>query len=45
MYDIHVMLRFLDSRYKDSLTWDPNPRPSDFHCDGLLTELTSLTQE
>ena len=44
MYDIHVVLRFFDSRYKVSLTWDSNPRPSDFRSDALPTELASLTQ-
>ena len=39
-----VVLRFLNSRYKVSLTWDSNPRPSDFRSDALPTELASLTQ-
>ena len=26
----NVVLRFFDSRYKVSLTWDSNPQPSDF---------------
>ena len=42
--DIHVVLRFFDSRYKDSLTWDSNPRLSDFRSDAVPTELASLTQ-
>ena len=43
---IHVVLRFFDSRYKISLTWDSNPRPpSDFRSDVPPTELASLTQE
>ena len=44
VYDIHVVLRFFNSRYKVSLTWDSNPRPSDFPSDALPTELASLTQ-
>ena len=44
IYDIHVVLRLFDSRYKVSLTWDSNRRPSDFRTDALLTELASLTQ-
>ena len=38
------MIRFFDSRYKVSLTWDSDPRPSDFCSDALLTDLASLTQ-
>ena len=44
VYDIHVVLRFFNSRYKVSLTWDSNPRLSDFRSDALPTELASLTQ-
>ena len=44
IYDIRVVLRFLDWRYKVSLTWDSNSRPSDFRSDALPTELASLTQ-
>ena len=40
----NVVLRFFDSRYNVSLTWNSNPRPSDFHSDTLPTELASLTQ-
>ena len=39
-----VVLRFLDLRYKVSLTWDSNPRPSDFRSDALPTKLASLTR-
>ena len=39
-----VVLRFFDSRYKVSLTWDSNPRPSDFRSDALPTELAILPQ-
>ena len=39
-----VVLRFLDSSNKVSLTWNLSPRPSDFRCDSLPTELASLTQ-
>ena len=35
----NVVLRFLDSRYKVSLTWDSNPGHSDFRSDALLTKL------
>ena len=38
------MLRFFDSRYKVSLAWDSNPRPSDFRSDALPTKLAGLTQ-
>ena len=41
---VNVVLRFFDSRCKVSLTWDSNPRPSDFGSDALRTELASLTQ-
>ena len=34
-----------NSRHKVSLTWNSNPRPSDFRQDVLPTELASLTQE
>ena len=45
MYMIfNIVLRFFDSRRKASLTWDSNPRPSDFHSDSLPTDLVSLTQ-
>ena len=40
----NVVLRFFVSRYKVSLMWNSNPRPSDFHSDALPTELVSLTQ-
>ena len=30
-------------RYKVSLTWGSNPRPSDFRSNALPTELASLT--
>ena len=40
----NVVLRFLDLRYKVSLTRDSKPQPSDFHSNALLTELASLTQ-
>ena len=40
----NVVLRFFDSRYKVSLAWDSNPRPSNFRLDALPTELVSLTQ-
>ena len=40
----NVVLRFLDSTDKVNLTWDSNPRPSDFRSDALSTELASLTQ-
>ena len=39
-----IVLRFFDSRYKVSLTWDSNPRPLDFRSDAFPTELASLTQ-
>ena len=39
-----VVLRFFDSKYKVSLTWNSNPRPSYFRSDALPTELASLTQ-
>ena len=39
-----VVLRFFDSRYKVSFTWESNPRPSDFRSDALPTELASLTK-
>ena len=39
-----VVLKFFDWRYKVSLTWDSNQRPSDFGSDALGTELVSLTQ-
>ena len=39
MTPFNAVLRFFDSRYKVSLTWDSNPRP-----DALPTELASLTQ-
>ena len=42
IYDIHAVLRFFDSIYKASLTWDSNPRPSDFCSDALASELGSL---
>ena len=29
----NVVVRFFDSRYKVSLTWASNPRPSDFRSD------------
>ena len=32
------------SRYKVSLTWESNPRSSDFRSDALPTEPASLTQ-
>ena len=41
---LNVAGRFFDSRYKVSLTWDWNPRPSDFRSDALATVLVSLTQ-
>ena len=41
----NVALRFFNSRCKVSLTWDSNPRASDFRSDALPTELASLTQE
>ena len=37
----NVVLRFFDSTYKVSLTWDSNPRPSDFRYDALPTELAA----
>ena len=40
----YVVLRLFNSRYKVSLTWDSNPRFSDFRSDVLPTELASLTQ-
>ena len=40
----NVVLKFLDLRYKVSLTRESNPQPSDFHSNALLTELASLTQ-
>ena len=39
-----VVLRFFDSRYRVSLTWDSNPRSSNFRSDALPTEVASLTQ-
>ena len=39
-----VVLRFFDSRYKVSLTWGSNPRPSGFRSDALPTGVASLTQ-
>ena len=39
-----VGLRFFDWRYKVSLTWDSNARPSDFRSDALPTELASDTK-
>ena len=38
------MLRFFDSRYKVSLTWEWKPRLLDFRFDALVTELVSVTQ-
>ena len=40
----NVVIRFFDSIYKVSLTWDSNPRPSDFYSDALPTDLASLKQ-
>ena len=40
----NVVLRFFDSRYKVSFTWDLNPGPLHFRSDALPTELASLTQ-
>ena len=42
-YTFNVVLRFFNSRYKVSVMWDSNPRPSDFRSDALPTELASLT--
>ena len=39
IYDIHVVLRFFDLRYKVSLTWDSNPRPSDDLAQSISTHL------
>ena len=39
---MHIYIYMLwYSRYKVSLTWDSNPRPSDFCSDALPTELAS----
>ena len=48
IYDMYMIfnavLRFLESRYKVSLTWESNPRASDFHSNALPTEPETLTQ-
>ena len=44
IYGIYVVLRFFDSRYKVSLTWDLNPRAFHFCSDAVPTELASLKQ-
>ena len=40
----NVVLRFFNSTYKVSLTWDSKPQPSDFRSNALLTEPATLTQ-
>ena len=40
----NVVLRFFDSRYQVSITWDSNPQTSEFRSDALPTGLASLTQ-
>ena len=41
----NVGLKFFNSRYKVSLTWDSNPLTSNIRSDALPAELASLTQE
>ena len=40
----NVVLRLFNLRYKFSIKWELNPRPSNFCSDALPTELASLQQ-